>query len=234
MQSPGSQQPPWAGQPQYSHPAPQYNPPGYGPAPVYYPQPRKRRTWLIVLLVLGIPVVLLILFVALGLAYNAMASEKPGNSTDKQLVLTAADLEPFIEGFSADASKERVIRRENIDQSWEVEYEYESDDLYIMSSFYRENSADDAKYTTTGNEMGSSIGFHGTGITESERNDLFKWGDASSFYLLENEGKPIGNRLVARKGNKALYIVFSGVYFADSQMIHELLDPLLQRIDAAK
>ncbi|MCA8914324.1 MAG: hypothetical protein KDB90_02845 [Planctomycetes bacterium] len=241
MQPPnGPQHPQWAARPGYQpgagpQPAPQFGPPGFAPGPAYYqPPPRKRRTWLIVLLVLGIPVGLLVAFIALGFAFLAMADEKPATEADKQLVLTVTALEPYIADYTADPARGTFTRRDNIDGSWEVEYEYEDDELYIMSGYYRENSADDAKYTVTGHGLGTSIGFSGEDIKEVEHNELFRWGDDSKFYLVMHAGKPIGNHLTARKGNKVVYILFSGVYFDDSELLHEFLDPLLQRVDASK
>ena len=218
--------------PQYG--GPQYGAPGYG-MQQYYPPPRKRKVWLIVLLVIGIPVLLMVGCVAMAVGFNAMADEKPATTADKQLVLKAEDLEPYLDGYHATPSKATATRIEQIDDSWEIDYEYEDDTIYLMSVYTHENSAEDAKYTYSGQQVGTSFGYaqSGADIKEVERNDLYKWGDESKFYLIQKNGQNLGNRLVARKGGKVVYIIFSGVYFDDPHWIHELLDPLMKRIETS-
>lgn len=233
---PPQPQMPQPGQYQQPYPqGPQFGPPGFGPQPMYYPPQRpKRKVWLIVLLAVGIPILLLVGFVMLGVAMNATADETPASPSDRQLVMTAKEFEPFMEGFQAESQYETAIRREYIDSSWEVEYIYESDDFYMMSVYSHEANAEDASYTFSGQQIGTSIGYSGEDLDEIERNDLFRWGDESKFYLIKSGGNLIGNRLIARKGGKVVYIVFSGVYFDEAQWIHELFDPYLARISARK
>ena len=61
---------------------------------------------------------------------------------------------------------------------------------------------------------------------------LFAWGDESRYGQLQAAGQPFGNIFVARKGNRVVYCVFSGVYFDDAEAIAELLTPALDRLDA--
>ena len=225
------QQPPM----QYA-PGPQYGQPGqvYG----HYAQPQrpKRRIGLIIGLVVGLPFLMMVGCVGLGLAMNAMADEKPASPGDMKYVLQAKEFAPYVENFTVTPGAGTATRIENIDDSWEISYEYEDDRLYLMSSFIHESNAEDAKYSYSGQQIGTSLGYAGgeVDIEEVERDDLFKWGDESKFYLLKLDGQPAGNRLVARKGGNVVYIIFSGVYFDDAEWVHELLDPYLARVGATK
>lgn len=253
---PHSEPAPWeprrsAPPPRAPMPAPQQQRPmQYGPGPQYgqpgqagqmygqYAQPQrpKRRIGLIIGLVVGLPFLMMVGCVGLGLAMNAMADEKPASPADMKYVLQAKEFEPYIEDFKATTTAGKATRIDNIDDSWEISYEYEDDEIYLMSSFIHESSAEDAKYSYSGQQIGTSLGYAGSEveIEEVERDDLFKWGDESKFYVLQINGQPAGNRLVARKGGNVVYIIFSGVYFDEAEWIHELLDPYLARVGATK
>ena len=64
-----------------------------------------------------------------------------------------------------------------------------------------------------------------------ERNDLFQWGDASKFCLLEAEGAPVGVVFSARKETRVFLITISGIYFDDSAEIEKLLGERLSALD---
>jgi hypothetical protein len=67
-------------------------------------------------------------------------------------------------------------------------------------------------------------------VKQVERNDLFKWGDASKFCLLESKGMPVGVVFSARKETRVFLITISGVYFDDSAEIEELLGERLRAL----
>lgn len=257
MTSADREPPPWEARPQPRFPHPQarppqpfappagapypgamppggpfYGQPGFAPFPV--PPARKSRVWLIVLLAVGIPVLAVVGLAGLGLAYNALADEKPANATQQELVLKAADLAPYVPGFVPNPAAEKTICRTNVDGTVEIENTYESEDMYLYSTYGKTDNATDAAASITAQSGGVSIGYSGTEVTEVERNDLFRWGDSSKFYIVRNGVDPIGNRFIARKGGKVVHVLFSGVYFDDRDSIHELLDPLLRRIEAAR
>ncbi|MDE0817524.1 MAG: hypothetical protein OSA92_07690 [Pirellulaceae bacterium] len=63
-----------------------------------------------------------------------------------------------------------------------------------------------------------------------ERNDLFSWGDESTFAILSIDGEPFGNMFSTRHGNLAFFIVFSGIYTDDREIAGELLLPALNQL----
>lgn len=219
-------------------PQPQYGPPGYqqqwGPTP--YPVKKKSNLPLILGLSIGVPFLLLVLFIGAGLLFNASAETTTASTTDRQSALTIDDLGPYIDGFTVDKSKESANRINYIDDSYEIEYVYDSDDLYLESYVVFEPNASDARYTYAGHETGTSIGFGlaDVEVTEQDLSHMYKWGDECHFYLLKFDGQPGGNRLIARKGSKVVSFIWSGVYFDDPVALKEMLDPVMARIDRAR
>jgi hypothetical protein len=212
---------------------PNWQPQPWPPQP--WPVKKKSNLWLILGLCIGIPVLVLALLVAAALVFTATAETTPASPADRRLALTVDDIAPFIEDFEADTSRETANRVGYFDGSYEIEYIYDADDLYIESYVSIEPSASDAKYSYSGYQAGTSIGFSlaEEDVTEVAMNHLFEWGDESRFYLLSLDGQPIGNRLIARKGRKVVYVIWSGVYFNDPESTRELLEPVMARIDTA-
>lgn len=223
-------QPPW--QPQQPQP-PQAYPPGYGP-PVYYPPPRKSRVWLIVLLAVGIPVGLVVLVVALGVGMYALSGEHAASSTEQQMVLRAEDVGPYLEGYAFNAGAEKVVKRTFPDSSYDIEYEYVTDGLVVISTCTVEKDSSDAATSYHGIQIGQGIGMRSEDIEQRPADHLLKWGDKSACYILYMNGNPIGNRFVARKGRVVVDYTFSGVYIEDAEIMAEMLTPVLNRAAAHK
>jgi hypothetical protein len=231
--------PPQYAQPQYPHPgyAPMpvppshpYAPPGYAPA---YAPPRKKKTWLIVLLVLGIPVAMIVLAAAAIVGYAALADESPATEQDLQVVLKAADVTPYMVEYTPQPATETGTRIIYPDRSGEIEYEYDDGgQLYLYSIYSFDRSDSDAKNSYSAYQFGAGLGMRSEDITQQEASHLLSWGDQSACYLLIYEGNPIGHRFIARKGKKVVNFTFSGVYFSDPEVFRELMTPVLNRVAA--
>lgn len=90
----------------------------------------------------------------------------------------------------------------------------------------------DALISYKGVQLGLNIGFNSQcGTSQMERNDLFRWGDQSSFHVLYVHGAPIGNSFKAIKGKRVFMMTFSGVFFEDTTAIQELLQPRLDTLE---
>ena len=63
-----------------------------------------------------------------------------------------------------------------------------------------------------------------------ERDDIFRWGDESTFSILSLDGEPFGNMFRTRQGNRVLFIIFSGIYTDDSESVGDLLLPVLNQL----
>jgi hypothetical protein len=82
-----------------------------------------------------------------------------------------------------------------------------------------------------------SLGITGIGLSGTElsvRNELFQFGDKSTFGLLIDDGGPYGNYFGMCRGRYAFDAILNGVYFDDGEMWGELLDPSLRALDSMK
>ncbi len=138
MNNPGPQ---GYGQSQYGAPQQGYAPPGYANQqpgqPIYYPPPKKKPWLLITLLVVGIPVLIVIGIVGLGALYLATSEESTPSAAELRAVLTVDDLAPYIEGFTASKGAESATKIKFIDGSYDIDYEYEDDELFLNAESRR-------------------------------------------------------------------------------------------------
>ena len=136
------------------------------------------------------------------------------------------------------AEAPRITPPTQLSPNQNVHREYESPDgaddiLYVYCTVGIEPTATDAQYAYSGVRLGTKIGFGmggGDKVQEVERNDLWQWGEHSRCVLLQSSGKQVGNVFMARKGRRYFVLVLVGVYFDNPEVIHELLDPMLQRL----
>ena len=164
-----------------------------------------------------------------GCSESASLTEK-----DKAAVLQIEDLALWIEGFIPDPTKESLVKTKEFDNSYDIEYTYEDQDgqspLYLYHSVSVQPSSSDAMIVHKAVDFGTWIGSGETNLVT--RNDLFSWGDESEFCLWQTEsGDTFGNYFTGRKGKKVVLIAISGVYFDDTEAIHELLDEKLEALE---
>jgi hypothetical protein len=209
--------------------------PGQYPArfgPPAYPPPRKSGT-LKVLLIIGACVFLgLAGLVGLGLLMNTSTETRALTSQERARVFTIDDLSEWMPQYEINRAFEKSGYEHYLDGSYELSYDYEhTDTLYVTCTLTVEKNTNDAKASYTGAKIGGGIGtkMAGDGFREEAHDDLFRWGDESSFVTIIGPNGPVGNRLLARKGTRVIFIQISGVYFSTSEDIHELLDEPLKR-----
>jgi len=127
-----------------------------------------------------------------------------------------------------------------IDGSYDVEYEFETPDaeqkdplfLYVLVSVGKKKS--DAQIAQGGEKLALLYTLKAKGIEDEEIPNFYSYGDASYFYLLKKEGKPIGNYFTVREGSKTYTVVLSGMYFDDPEVWKEIMEPKLKQFSAYK
>lgn len=198
---------------------------------------RSSNTKIILLVVVG--VFLMCGFGAGGLGllvYLGMNSDEVGLAAladeEREMLVTFDDVAGHFE-LERTVGAEKV-RRGGFLGSKELEYEYEDPGelgIYLLSSLTMERTPKEARETFTGMHlsMGLMLGIANEGLEREERNDLFRWGDASKHYLLLSEGTPVGNFFLARKGRHIYFLSLGGVAFEDPEALRALLEPRLER-----
>lgn len=206
-------------------------------------RPRRRRglpVWGIVLIVggvLAIPVVAALAFVGLGLALVAAADQLEPTEEDRAALFTIDDFERFEDGWDHDFDPEleTVTKLRWPDGTLGIEYEYEDEWVYLYSSIDVERSARDARGTySTLASISRLAGMFEDGVRFERREDLFSWGDRSTFLVMLVDGEDGGYSAVARRGTHVVYAIWSGLVFEpdDGGGISALLEPAFARMAA--
>jgi hypothetical protein len=195
----------------------------------------KAWIWLAVLMpVAAIGTVALLL--GLGLVFNASGRSEPLSEQERALLLDIDHLARWMDGYLPDAGGGSAVKTRFLDDSYGIEYVYdvpgEDDAPYLVYSITFEGSESEATATYLSRLGGTEIGFFvGEGNTDvKESNELFRWGDQSTFALLMAQGRPSGNVFVARSGTRVVYLMIAGLYFDDAQSIEQLLLPYLDEL----
>lgn len=195
---------------------------------------RRRRgmpTWGIVLLVLAVPVGLIGLVVGAGALFLFTAKTEPVNAADRAVLLTAKELDGQLEDFSYDPSKETITKQKFLDDSYDVDYEYDSDSLYLNCTVTVDPNASDAQTSFTAMWAGTKIGLRfDSDVEVVPQDDWLRWGDASRFATLKTNGEPFGHMLIVRKGKHVFYLAMTGIVFEDSKQLNEFILPTLSRL----
>lgn len=202
------------------------------------PPPRKKRSpALAILLGVGIPCVSCSLLGLCIVVLAVMPGKKlPVGDADREVVLTATDLAEWLPGTEVDEAHATIEKSKDLFGVVAMEYEYTSDDagLFVNTTVSLEPSVSDAQTTFTVTKLGLNVGIAietKDGMTKVERNDLFTWGDESAHFLLEMNGKTVGNAVVVRSGRRTFFVIFAGVYFEDVEDLEAVLEPHLTALE---
>lgn len=216
----------------------------YGSVPphVAAAAPQKKRTGLkVALAVLGVGALGCCgLGIVGALGWRAVdGTEEPMAAHERELLLTAEDLSPFVIGglVGGPRSMELAEKRRFPGGGTELSYEYDAvddvDGVYLSSGINFDRTVSDANMTYTGMEIGASIGLSMAEeeIVERDAPELLQWGDESRSTLLLSGGVPVGNVFVARKGRRVFHLILAGVYFDDPAVFQDLVLPHLDAMD---
>lgn len=119
-----------------------------------------------------------------------------------------------------------LVRTHYIDRSYDIEFEFDNDEIGIYSLYTVERKTSDA-LTVYGSTALSTSLMEADEVTLEERPDLFSWGDNSSSQIMMFEGQPAGHVIVARKGKVVFTVSVSGVFIDNPEELEELLSGLL-------
>lgn len=184
----------------------------------------SRKAWLVLAaLLVSLPLVGVLLW---GMFVGWQVELEPG---DRKLVLNTDDLatiDPQIVTGS-----DSIVRTKYLDGTWAIESEYETELLYVYSSVTHERTERDARNVYLGvRSAGPLMAGLEEGVTLADRDDLFHWGDDHTVKEFRYQGEPAGVAVYARNGTTVITVSIGGWIFENSDQLHGLLDPWLQRI----
>ncbi|MHC4177369.1 MAG: hypothetical protein ACYSWU_07675 [Planctomycetota bacterium] len=207
----------------------------------YGPTPPRRKSKLLWILLLAIPlgmVAVIVFVVGIGALYVFTATEEEVTAEDRRLVVDIQTLAGSLEDFVPDPNNETITKQRYFDRSYEIEYEYiDPDDdyepyLYCCVTVERKHS--DALTSYVAVWQASKLGLRWGADAEVkivERNELFRWGDQSRFAIVMVDGEPGGNLFVARKGKVVVGVMLGGVYFDEAEGFSGFASPALSSIE---
>jgi hypothetical protein len=162
----------------------------------------------------------------------------PVEAHEKTLVLRASDLVPFGYGLEETEQFETFSKTRFFDGSREIIYEFQTPEseadnpLYMNVTLTFEKKQSDALVSHGVERTAAAAGMRIAGIKPRKIDDFYAYGDSSAFYVLEMDGKPVGNMFSARDGKKVCLIILSGFYFDDPGAWKELVEEKLRRFSA--
>lgn len=197
-------------------------------APAREPE-KKRSGWKVLWIVLGAIGAVILLLLTLGLGFTLLQKDLPVGEQDKQVVVQADVFEEWLEGFTFDAGNETWEKLKNIDGTYELSYEYDSDMLYVSCVVGVDGSRSDAKVSYVAMDTGSEIGAGLEDMKYVDRPGLLRYGDKSRAALITMDGDNVGNYFACRKGKNTIVILWTGVYFEDRDAFRDIVEPVLDR-----
>lgn len=162
----------------------------------------------------------------------------PVEPAEKTLVLRAGDLVAFGYGLEETEPYETFSKTRYFDGSHEITYEFETPEtedehvLYLNVTMTFEKKTSDALVSHGAEKTGITAGLRVAGIKSREIEGFYKYGDSSTFYVLEKDGTPVGNVFSARDGKKIYLVVLTGMYFDDPAEWRALVEEKLRKFSA--
>ena len=197
---------------------------------------RSRRRVILLLVVLPLVVFLGCAAVCGGLIGLGWATTDvtPGTDEDRAAILTIEDVMALREGWDPGVATSELERTHyRIDDTWELDYTFESASFYVSSYV-----AIDADVNEAVAELGilRTMGPFGMRAAAPEAELVepeagFQWGDDSSTYEVVVDGEVCGHFWLGRDDERVFSIWLTGLALDDDELA-ELLTPALERMRA--
>jgi len=216
------------------------NPRGAMPPPL----PKRRSAWGFVLMFAGGALAFAAIVAAAWFLYSELGTQVIELTDDQRAALhQAVDLQEWYE-FEVDEGCEIWTGERLFDGAVELGYEYDDprdEAPYLNASLHYEPKLSDSVTIFTVLWQGAKLGvrFSDTTTRVEEQHDLFRWGDASRFGFLTQNGERYGIVFCARKGRRVYLLMTSGAVLEDAEDLDAFLRPKLEAafavaIDGAK
>ena len=187
-----------------------------------------KKSTVALIVVLGTIGVLAVAGIVAALGYFAVhgISSRAASEAEKQLVVDAEALVPY--GAEVDPKCGKYTTTRNLDATMAIEYECETDSLYIQSTAEVNPNVRDARQSFL-----IAMGAYKAGVaigdgTLERRDSLLDLGDDSYAAMVRAGDRNAGNVFVVRQGRVVYSIMITGLYFDEAEPVEELIAPLLE------
>lgn len=188
-----------------------------------------KKSTIALIVALGAIGVLAVAGIVVALGYFAVhgISSRAASEAEKQLVVDAKALIPY--GAEVDPKCGKYTTTRNLDATTAIEYECETDSLYIQSTAEVNPNVRDARQSFV-----IAMGAYKAGVAIGDgklepRDDLLDLGDDSYAAILRAGNASAGNVFVVRQGRVVYSIMITGLYFDEAEPVEELIAPLLEK-----
>jgi hypothetical protein len=183
-----------------------------------------------------VPRIAAALVLALSLSLLGCRKEQVTDN-DRAIFVRAQELAAYGLEIPDAARYEKFEKTRYFDGTYEVSYEFELPDdhpkaLYMQITASVERTARDARVTQTAEEVGLNLGLKVEGIKTEEKNDFYRHGEKSNFFVLTKDSKPVGHFFVTRNGPRVYSILIAGIHFKDPADWADLLNSKLEKFAA--
>lgn len=187
-----------------------------------------KKSTVALIVILGTIGVLAVAGIIAALGYFAVhgISSRPASEEEKQLVVDADALVPY--GAEVDPKCGKYTTTRNLDATTAIEYECETESVYIQSMAEVSPNVRDARQSFL-----IAMGAYKAGVaigdaTLQRRDDLLDLGDDSYAAILRAGNESAGNVFVVRQGRVVYATMISGLYFDEAEPVEELIAPVLE------
>ncbi len=174
-----------------------------------------------------------------GRALDATARHRPPSAAERAALPAIGAFAPVFGTWHADPADEQAEVVEYADGSRELRWRYADPDVrgapWVEYTVALEPTAIGARVSAWMQWYATLTGFARAvdrPFRALERPDVFAWGDATRFAILEVGGRASGNLLVARRGGTVVYLLLSGAYFDDPFTFAPVVTPWLEALDS--
>lgn len=195
----------------------------------------RTKIFLLATMAVGAGMFVLLAAGAVVVSKSGVASRE-ATGQEKRLLVTVDRIAQFVDIPGKRSLCETCVTRKNFTGSTELEYLYDTDKdpdarkfLYLVSEAETLNSETRAKETFSDQVQAYQLG---TSLVAGRKMEpkpyLSTLGDDRYSSTVTQDGKPIGNIVVARKGSVVYSLVIFGVYFEDQQSLESLFDSAME------
>lgn len=170
----------------------------------------------------------------LRVSQQGVSSRAPSES-ELQLLSSVDSLQEFIEIPGDRELCESYIAKTNLDGSLELEYGYDTDkdpdaDEFLFFKCEAEpcSTVEEAKEVFSGNVAAYRMGIGLVSGREMVAEDLFSLGDENFSSIVTQDGQPLGNIVVARRGSTVHSMLIYGLYFDEREPLESVMQPVMQ------
>jgi hypothetical protein len=175
-------------------------------------------------------IAVVVLPVVLGMACNfKLPKKRPPTAEEKLLLPTAEHVLPLLEFAEEEGSGEGKFTFDYSFGTHELDYEYESEGLFLTTGISVDKSESAAESTYKTIALGMSIGLRTEDVVREPCVPAMTIGDKSKCQRLVTDGLALGSIVFVRDGRRVLYMLLAAEELS-TETLTTLLTPFVEKM----